>query len=118
VRPEDKVQKTIITYIEAVVPNVLVFAIPNASRRRKGGRAGNAVPGLKAGMPDLCFFYGARPYFVEVKVPGGKGLSQVQIDCHRELLDREIDVTSATSIEDVREALADWGIHTREAAHV
>lgn len=115
---EGRIQKTLVAWLEAVVPNVFVFAIPNAARRTKGGRAGNAVPGLKAGMPDLCFFYGARPYFVEVKVPGGKGLSKAQVDCHRELLDREIDVTSATSIEDMREALADWGIHTREAAHV
>jgi hypothetical protein len=101
-----------------VVPNVLVFAIPNAARRTKGGRAGNAVPGLKAGMPDLCFVVDRVAYFVEVKVPGSKGLSQVQVDRHRELIALGIAVTTATSIEDMREALADWVIATREVAHV
>jgi hypothetical protein len=118
VRPEDKIQKTIVAYIEAVVPDVFVFAIPNAARRTRGGRAGNAVPGLRAGMPDLCFLHEGRPYFVEVKVPGGKGLSRAQVDCRRDLNDLAIEVTIATSIEDIRWALARWLITTREAAHV
>jgi hypothetical protein len=115
-RAEDGIQKTIVAWLEAVVPGVFVFAIPNAARRGPGQRAGNAVPGLKKGMPDLCFLYDERAFFVEVKTADGK-LSQVQVDCHVKLLE-QAEVTIVTSIEDMREALAAWGIHTREVAHV
>jgi len=117
VRTEDKNQKTLVAWLEAVVPNVLVFAIPNAARRTAGGRAGNAVPGLKAGMPDICFLYDGRPYFVEVKTTTGR-LSKTQVECHRELRKLGFEVAVASSIEELREAVACWGIHTREAAHV
>jgi hypothetical protein len=116
-RAEDKIQKTLVAWLEAVVPGVFVFAIPNAARRTAGGRAGNAVPGLRKGMPDLCFLVDLMAHFVEVKTPDG-GLSQAQIDCHRELDEAGYCVTTATSIEELREAVAAWGIHTREVAHV
>jgi hypothetical protein len=117
-RAEDGIQKTIVAWLEAVVPGVFVFAIPNAARRGPGQRAGNAVPGLKKGMPDLCFLHDERAYFVEVKTGSSRRPSEVQVDCHLELIERGYDVTVATSIEDMREALAAWGIHTREVAHV
>ena len=116
-RAEDIIQKSIVGYLETVVPRVFVFAVPNAARRGPGQRAGNAVPGLKAGVPDVCFIVDRRPYFVEVKRPDGSGLSDKQVECHREMRQLDIDVTTVTSIEELRFALADWGIKTREATH-
>jgi hypothetical protein len=116
-RAEDGIQKTIVAWLEAAVPGVFVFAIPNAARRGPGQRAGNAVPGLRKGMPDLAFLVDGHAWFVEVKTPDG-WLSEVQRDCHVDLKEVGHDVAIVTSIEDMREALAAWGIHTREVAHV
>lgn len=117
---ENTVQRAVIDFLQVMVPGAYVFAIPNAARRRRDGKAGNAVPGLRRGMPDLGFLcdeYPGLTHFLEVKRPG-ETATEVQLACHRELRQRGAHVDVAESIDDVRLALKAWGIETREAKEV
>jgi hypothetical protein len=111
---ESQIQKSIVDYLEAMIPNIFLFAVPNAAKRKKGGRAGNAVPGLRPGVPDLCFIWGIRTFFLEVKRPGEK-LSDAQRGVHCEMLRLQIKVATVESIDDVRAALRAWNVPTRES---
>lgn len=113
---EDSVQKAIIGYIESVVPQAVVWACPNASRRTVGGRPTNAVPGLRSGAPDLiCALPGGRVLHIECKA--GKGtVSIAQIAFHGMLNAINHDVVVARSVDDIRNAFKALGIKTREAA--
>jgi hypothetical protein len=111
------VQRAVIDFLEAVVvPTPFVFAIPNAAKRQKGKRAGNAVPGLKPGMPDLGMLHQRDIYFLEAKADRSNArLSNVQREVILELGMRGFHVCTFKSIDDVRAALETWGIQTREA---
>lgn len=114
-RVEDGIQRSIIDYLEAVLADVFVFAIPNASIRFPGARAGNAIPGLRKGMPDVGVLWNHGIYFLEVKTETGK-LSIDQINCHEELTLKGFPVATVSGIDAVREVLRQWGVVTREAA--
>lgn len=113
---EDALQKQIVEYLRAIVPDHVVFAVPNAAQRTRSGRAGNAVPGLLPGIPDLMILaQGGRAYLIEVKTARGI-VSDVQREVLTLLQKRSIPACVARSIEDVRVALRAWGVITREAA--
>lgn len=112
---ENQIQGQIIAYLKAVLTDQHdVTAIPNGCIRTEGGRAGNAVPGLLKGVPDLLIFGQGCGYFMEVKSATGK-LSPHQ---------REFSMWCSAggnmpwalvrSVEDVRTCLSVWGIPTRQ----
>ena len=71
-RLEEAIQREVIAYIAAVIPRAIVFAVPNASPRLRGGRASNGAPGLMKGAPDLiAVLPGSRVVFIEVKTAKG-----------------------------------------------
>lgn len=113
-RPENAIQADIVGYLRAVVPNAIVYANANAARRTASGRAANGVPGLLPGIPDLsvCIFGGQILYF-EVKAPGGR-LSKPQEGVIAMLRAIGARVAVVTSIDEVRAALREWSIETRE----
>ena len=113
---EDAVQKQIIGYIETVIPHAVVWACPNAARRTAGGRPTNAVPGLRAGAPDLIVALPqGRTLHIECKSQKGR-VSIEQIGFHGLLSANGHDVVVARSIDDVRRAFVALGIKTRECA--
>ncbi len=117
-RREDSIQADIIGFLRAVLPpnEAMAYANPNASRRTEGGRAGNAVPGLTPGIPDLSIVIrNGRIFYFEVKAKDGK-LSEAQQRMMDRLETMGVPAMVVRSIEDVRAALADWKIKTREAA--
>ena len=72
-QPEAQIQKAIVEYLRAVIPNSLVFAIPNGSQRTASGRPANAVAGLLPGAPDLCVVLPeGRVVWFEVKSDKGR----------------------------------------------
>jgi VRR-NUC domain len=113
-RPEDRLQKQIVDYLNAVlVAPAFVAAIPNASRRTAAGRAGNAVPGLKKGMPDLVVAAPLkRTLWLEVKTPTGR-MSAEQKEVQAVLRDMSHAHEVVRSIEDVKRALIAWGVPFR-----
>lgn len=76
-RAEDLVQQAIVEGINTFCPDCYAFAVPNAARRTAGGRAGNAVPGLRRGVFDLCI-HGPwqRVFYMEVKKDDRETLSK------------------------------------------
>ena len=113
-REENDIQASIVAYLAAVAPEIFVYGIPNASIRRRGGRAGNAVPGLRAGVPDLGLVLpGGQAGFIECKSARGI-LSADQIACRDAICAAGGRWTVARGIDDVREALALWDVKTRE----
>jgi hypothetical protein len=95
---------------------VLVFAVPNSSRRLPGQRATNAVPGLRKGAFDLCLCApGGFVAFIEVKTAKGR-LSKDQEEIRGKFVSLGTPHAVVRSIEDVRAALAHWNIQTRESA--
>jgi hypothetical protein len=111
---ERDVQKAIVDWLNFVLPKTYrVFAIPNAARRMKGGRAGNAAPGLRKGVPDLCIVGEGRTAFIEVKRPGGKLRDEQSEWGNWCVLTGAADWCCAMSLDDARAAVAHWGIPTK-----
>lgn len=129
-RTEDAIQQAIVYWIAAVAPAAIVYACPNASRRTAGGRASNAVPGLRRGVWDLALIFpagavslkfgsGPVPAAIEVKTPkeikkAHRGLSPEQQQYELDLIRTGTPHQVCCSIDDVRAAFDLWGITTRE----
>lgn len=114
-RPEDAIQKAIVVFLNAVLPkSYRCFAIPNGARRTASGRPANAVPGLTPGVPDLAIIGGRLIWFVEVKSARGR-VSDAQEAFHAWCAANGTPYCVARSVDDVRVALAHWGIPSRES---
>lgn len=112
---EAAIQAQIVKFLRAVLPkNYRVVAIPNASLRTRSGRAGNAVAGLTPGVPDLVIFGDGSAFFIEVKNARGK-LSDAQSEwANWCVVEGCMAWCCARSISDVRTALDQWKLPTRE----
>ena len=113
---EGSIQSGIVDFLRIVLPaDHIVYANANAARRTAGGRAGNGVPGLLPGIPDLSVACpGSRILYFEVKTASGR-LSEAQAQVVRRLRAAGCLVAVVTSIDDVERALANWNIPTRIA---
>jgi hypothetical protein len=113
-QPEAQIQKAIVEYLRAVIPNSLVFAIPNGSQRTASGRPANAIAGLLPGAPDLCVVLPeGRVVWFEVKSDKGR-VSENQFLVHGILNSLCHPCPIVRSIADVREALAFLKVDTKE----
>ena len=116
---EGPIHRAILSWLRVVLPEAIICQAANESRRP--GRAGhveramNAANGVLPGVPDIIGITFTGPFFMEVKAPGGS-LTPAQkafrdrlavLGCERWAVVRSID--------DAKDALASWGIPTREA---
>ena len=116
-REEDRVQQAIFDYICTVAPDIIIFAVPNASARLPSGRPANLVAGLVPGVFDLCMSLpDQRIAFLEVKTAKGT-LSSAQEQFKLRLIKAGIPYAVVRSIDDVRIALDRWGVVTKEHKH-
>lgn len=112
---EADVQRAIVDYLNAVLlPSYRVFAIPNAARRGKGRRAANAVPGLRAGVPDLGVAGQGKIYFLEVKRDAKAKMKESQDEWASWCALYGTPWARVESVDHVRAALSQWRIDTRE----
>lgn len=112
---ESGIQRSIVQYLRTVVPGSVVMAIPNGSQRTAKGHPANAVPGFLAGAPDLVVaLSGGGVLWVEVKSPVGR-VSENQVMVHGLLAAAGHNCIIVRSVDDVRKALDDLGIPTKEA---
>ena len=116
---EGPIHRAILSWLRVVLPEAIIFHAANESRRP--GRAGhveralNAANGVLPGVPDIIGLTFTGPFFMEVKAPGGV-LSPAQ----KAFRDRLAVLgygrwAVVRSIDDAKDALAAWGIPTREA---
>jgi hypothetical protein len=114
--PEDRIQISILDYLEAVAPHVLFFAVPNEGKRSYMVARRHKLLGMVAGVPDLVLTYEGRAYFLEVKSAVGR-LRPAQKLFIEAAHKAGAKCAVVRSIEDVRAALGAWGIPTREASY-
>jgi len=115
VQHESILQKQVVQYLRAILPQSIVAAIPNGSQRTSSGRPANAVPGLLPGIPDLMVMLPkGRVVFFELKSEKGR-VSDTQLAIHLKMHGLNHDVAIVRSIDDVRNALNAWEINTRES---
>ena len=115
-RLESAIQADIVGYLRAVLmpAEAFVYANANAARRTDHGSAGNAVPGLYPGIPDLAIVAtDGRAFYLEVKNEVGKP-SPAQEGVFERFDGMRVPHAIVRGIDDVRAALARWGIATRE----
>lgn len=117
--PEDDIQRAVLAYLRAVLPSgSLVFHPANENRRRgtegKHDRMISAGKGVMPGVPDLiCLLDGGVTLFFEVKAPKG-AVSDAQRDFLGRVRAMGFRNAVVRSVDDTRDALAAWGVRTRE----
>lgn len=116
---EGPIHRAVLSWLRVVLPEAVIFHPANESRRP--GRAGhveraiNAANGVLPGVPDIIGITFTGPFFMEVKAPGGS-LSPAQKDFRDRLAVLGCERWAVVrSIDDAKDALASWGIPTREA---
>lgn len=118
---ESQIQRSIVAYLRSVLPDAITHHSPNEGVR--GGRAGYLdgamakAAGQVAGFPDIVTLIHAKlggPVFFEVKSATGR-VSTAQAVLHEKLEHLGYRVAVVRSIDEVRAALAGWGIWTRES---
>lgn len=110
------VQRSVVNYARSVLVDAIIFAVPNAARRNPGGRAGNAVPGLLKGVPDLIVVAkGGRCLMIECKSETGC-LRPEQRALNEWFMRNNVPYVVARKIEDARAAFAQFRFDTREAS--
>lgn len=112
---EDCIQRAIVGYLNTVLTDAhRIFAVPNAARRTVGGRAANAVAGLRSGVPDLILVGQGRCCFLEVKAAKGR-LSESQNEWAMWCSNAGATPWALVrSVDDVRTCLTVWNIPTRQ----
>ena len=112
---EDSLQEAIVRYVRVVAPQLLIYAVPNGGRRSKTEAIRLKRQGVLAGVFDLTIVApGGKHYAVEVKTDTGS-LSPAQRDIKDHLIRHAIPYVVVRSVEDIRTALAQWGLATRES---
>lgn len=114
---EHQIQASISTYLDIVLPpSIRMVSIPNNPRSRVSG-AMEKARGSKKGFPDFMLINGVQQGAIaafEVKTAKGR-LSPEQREWQQWCNDNRIPHFVVRSIDDVREALVQLGIPTREA---
>lgn len=111
---ERRIHIQIADWLRQVGPECLWFHIPNGGNRNAWTGALLKRMGVKAGVSDFIFLAGGKAYFMEVKAPGGR-LSRAQRIFLEECENHSLPWALVMSIDDVRQALADWGIRAWES---
>jgi len=117
---ERTIQRAVVAYLRQVLPGAVVHHSVNeqalSGRDRKAAAIAmrNAkLDGMLPGWPDIEVLTDSRTLFFEVKREGGR-LTDTQRKLHEEIRALGYSVAVVRSIEDVREALAEWAVPTRE----
>lgn len=111
---EDRLQISVVNYLEAAYRDLLVFHVPNGGNRNRLEAIKFKNMGVKAGAPDLILIpsksnRGIHPfYFIELKADTRQ--SKTQLVFENECLVRGVGYAVCHSVEDVELALKAWQI--------
>ena len=106
-------------FLREVLPGALIHHSPNempvagASQKSKAIAQNKAKGlGMQPGWPDLEVFYRGLPLMFEVKAEGGT-MSKAQRSVCDAFVAQGVHYAVVRSVDDVKEALDDWGIEYR-----
>jgi sporulation protein YlmC with PRC-barrel domain len=109
-RPEQTLQRTILSFIHAQYPRALVFHVPNGGKRGKIEAAIMKSLGVRAGVADLCLHWrGGHTGYLELKSEKGR-LSQHQKQFANECAALDIPWACVKSIDEIQSVLKSWGV--------
>lgn len=112
-RPELATHRAVAEYLQAVLPpSVFWTTFPAGGGGRVRGAMLKSI-GLAPGVPDVLLAHDGRVFWIELKAAKGR-ISEAQGACHARLWEAGCPVAVAKSVEDVRLALWQWHIPTRE----
>lgn len=113
---EDTIHAAIVQYLRVTMPDCLVLHPANGGSRDKREATKLKWLGVLPGIPDIIILRpGGRFCLMEVKGPKGV-LSDAQNDVRYHCERFEMPWALVRSIDDARDALAGWGLLTRDAA--
>lgn len=103
---EGKIQAECFQWFYNSFPHLrgLLYHVPNGEKRDKITASLLKAKGVVAGVPDLCFHFRARTYFIEMKKPGG-ALSESQVKIHEQLDRQGFIVWIVETLEDFQRLL-------------
>lgn len=108
-RPEEILQRQVVSFLNVTAPDCLWFAVPNGGYRTKAEAGIMKAMGVRAGVPDLCFVLkDGRAAFIELKAEMGRQSptqALFQADCEF----RGIPYAICRSLVEVHGALNAWG---------
>jgi hypothetical protein len=117
---EAPIHRAVLHYLQTVLPDATVTHVSNEVSA-SGPQIARAIAkakhlGMTVGFPDLMVLFGTAqaPIFFEVKAKNGR-LSPEQLAFHRWLSAAGYRVAVVRSVDETRDALALFGVKTREA---
>ena len=114
-RAEDNIQRTVVHWIRATCPGVVVFHVPNGGRRSRAEAAIFKGLGVLAGVPDLIILWPGRCAGLELKAPGGRP-TPAQLAIGEQMQSLGHLWGWADSVDDAIGLLKSWGVPTRETS--
>jgi len=109
-RPEQSLQKSIVTFIRTAYPRAVCFHVPNGGGRSKIEAAIFKSIGVMSGVADLCILWkGGHVGFIEVKAGKGK-LSENQLKFMDHCVRLGIPWECVNSLEQAQSTLKHWGV--------
>ena len=113
---EETIQVSIVEWLRLVLPGALIWHTPNGGWRDPREAAKLKRMGVLPGIPDIIVFMeGAFAFSLECKTQRGT-LSDDQKNVHSIMRLLGFKVATVRGIDESRQALASWGVKTREAA--
>lgn len=107
---EAEFHKSVLQYLHYVLPSdVVVQHTMNEGKRGFKAQAWLKASGVVPGWPDIMLLAQGRAYFLELKAPKGY-LSPVQKTCHARLLRAGSPVATVRNLDELSNALKEWGI--------
>ena len=113
------IHRSVLAYLTLALPREATrpWHCASGEKRDEATAAKLKTMGVIPGLADLMFVWRGRLYAVEVKSPTGRS-STYQRAWREELETAGGAYAVVTSIDDAREALARWGVPTREVRHM
>lgn len=112
-RPEDKLQRSIVDFVRVASPTAFIFSIPNGGKRSEAEGNMLKLTGMVPGIPDLCVIMpGGQAFFMEVKTEKGPS-KKAQNDLRAHFADMKIPSVIVRSLDDVVLQFEFWKIPMR-----
>lgn len=112
---EQQLHRAVAEYLTHALPQMSWFSTFPAGGGGKIRGAHLKAMGLKPGVPDILIINLGRAYWIELKAKRGR-VSQQQTETRFALARAMSPSATCRSIEEVEEALRNWGIPLRASA--